>query len=161
MGVRRIFPLILMIAAGLAFWGLISIHHWLSYSAAGLLWSLSIVWGEVLMSAVQQIEYWNRSYPRWLTMIIGFPPSKEYIGVVSPIWWDKFIYTHPIRKAGPLIGGIIGTIVFTWLAIVDYKLYIGFAVMFTITWIPSIILVKRYFKHRYHRVTDWSNFPPL
>lgn len=157
MGVWRIFPLILYVAAGLAFWGLVSIHHWLAYAASGCILGCGIALLWTRGTAYQYTEFWNCTYPRRMLIIIGAPPIGDSFSFVTPKWY----YNGNLPTARPLLGGVIGTIVFTVLAITTDKLFIGFAIMFTITWIAGILLSKRYFeKHKFTTVKDWSKYPP-
>jgi hypothetical protein len=153
----RLLTLLLIVASGLAFWGLVSIHHWLAYSSAGCLLGCAVALGWARGNAYQSVEYWNCNYPHWLLIIIGPPPIEDSFGLGIP----KQYYYSSLPTVLPLVGGTTMTITLTFLAIFGSSLYIGFAVMFTVAWITGIVIFKRYFgRHKYTKIKDWSKFPP-
>lgn len=156
MGVWRIFPLILMVAYGLAFWGLVSIHHWLAFAGAGCLSGCAVALGWAMGKTCQYVEYWNHTCPRWMLIIFGYQPIDRSFDLGIP---KQYYYSR--LATALLVGGITMTITLMFLAIFGDDLYVGFAIMFTITWIAGIALFKRYFKrHKFTVIKDWSKFPP-
>jgi len=92
-----------------------------------------------------------------MLIILGPPPLEGSLdfGIL------KRYYYSSLPTSLPLVGGIGMTITLMFLAIFGDNLYIGFAVMFTITWVAGIILFKQYFKrHKLTQIKDWSKFPP-
>ena len=147
----------LYVFLGLAVWGLESLHHWLASSLSGSLMGCALMLWWARGNAYQYIEYWSRTCPRWMLIILGPPPLEGSLdfGIL------KRYYYSSLPTSLPLVGGIGMTITLMFLAIFGDNLYIGFAVMFTITWVAGIILFKQYFKrHKLTQIKDWSKFPP-
>jgi hypothetical protein len=146
-----LFGLILLINA-LIGWGLMSLHYWLAYAAAGAVIGASIALLWFLGDIQQTAEFWRGSGPWWMRFLFG-DPSKHHL-----INYSKR-YKCNIGKLGKvesLAFWLLGTLLLIY---IDRGLYSSAAIMFLITWILCICLSEMYFrrmysKHRFTRIRE-------
>jgi hypothetical protein len=146
-----LFGLILLINA-LIGWGLMSLHHWLAYAAAGAVIGASIALLWFLGDIQQTAEFWRGTGPRWMRFLFG-DPSKHHL-----IKYSKR-YKCNIGKLGQaesLVFWLLGALLLIY---IDRGLYFSAAIMFLIIWILCVYLSEMYFrrmysKHRFTRIRE-------
>jgi hypothetical protein len=152
LGVVEVAFLLLIAAGGLSYY-LITLHNWGGYYFAGILLGGGVTLWWARGHAYQYVEYWERSCARWMLIILGSPPKKK--SLESPL--ASQYYSSSMPRVWPLIGAVSGTLVFLRISFIDIQFTL-LAVVFTITWMAGVALLRRYFEHRYTKIDDWPSF---
>ena len=143
--------IVIWIIGGLSIWGFMSLHTWYTWMLAGGLLgcAVALVWAR--RRAYHSVEYWSSAYPKWILILVGPPPIEG--STTFPI--PRYYYFSNLPTSLSLIGGIAMTILFAYLSVHRNELYIGFTIIFTLTWTAGIFLFRRYFKR--HKFTSIEN----
>ena len=155
---RSFFGLITL-CSGLIAWGLISLHHWLAYAAAGIVIGVGMALFWFLGSIQQTVEYWSGAGPRWMPFLFGNPKITE----------EKFhaFSKHYKCNAGKwlkiesILLGLLVAVLLRYLGIRD-RTYSYAAMMFPITWVLCVCLSEIYFRtmyyvHKFNRIREDSD----
>ena len=137
------FGLIFLINA-LVGWGLMSLHHWLAYAAAGAVIGASIALFWFLGDIQQTAEYWRGAGPWWIRFLFG-NPSKQHVFKYSKRYKCNI---GKLGKVESLVFWLLGTLLLIY---IDRGLYSSAAIMFLITWILCVCLSEMYFRRMYSR----------
>jgi len=133
---------------GLVCLGLIVLDYWATAALAGIVGGVfvTLVWAGA--NALQSVEYWRGTCPRWMFRLFGEPRDQETSKISAHS-------SYIITKTMAVIFGVTGTVGFI-IAGIEGTCHIILAILFPVTLILGVGLSELHFRHRYTRITDWS-----